>query len=1233
MPTYDVWNIPITLTDLRGRTKIFVRPCVAVDRDYREEGSPVLLSMTTFYDHQMYLAAPLNHFWFGITPTLIECLSPHRFAKVTRNCAKVYAIVATPPQVFLPGDHDNDNEKPVLRKTEEIEPEFQRFKKVFEADRAKIVLPHGPSDHAIQTTPGEEPPFGPIYPLSARELKILKEYLDENEKAGRIRPSQSSAGAPILFVPKADGTLRLCVDYRGLNRITIKNRYPLPLISEILDRIQGAQWFTKLDIKDAYYRIRIREGDEWKTAFRTRYGHYEYMVMPFGLTNAPATFQSYIHSALYGLLDVICIVYLDDILIFSKTREEHTKHVCQVLQRLQSAELYANPKKCVFYQKQVEFLGYVISVDGVSMDPRRVQAIRDWKLPESYHDIQVFLGFCNFYRRFIPRYSMIACPLTNLLKGSVKGKKPGKVELNPSEIRAFRQLITAFQAATLLCHFDPAKFIRVETDASNIGMAGILSQPGPGGQWHPVAFWSRKFSGAELNYGTPDQELFAIVESFKHWRHYLDGSKFPVEVLSDHHNLQSFMKQPKLNGRQARWCMYLTPFDFVIKHRSGKSNPADGLSRQWDLDLGDARGKDLLLPIRDRLVPTSTATAVQCMICTAIPSLARSKDFTIDGESFTSVDDDNLIDGYPSDTSEGKSRNSSDASEVGYRNSSDASGVGCRNPLDVSKVDLRNSLDASEVENSSRLDPEGVKRLANLAACKALARDQRIPVALVQAACKAEKVYSAEADKDLQKLILRIQLNDDACKERRLSETLAKSKVWTVDPEGILRFKKRLFIPAGENLRQRIASLYHDDPLAGHFGVNRTETLLKRKFHWPNMHEDIVDFVRSCHICQRQANHRHKPYGKLESLPIPKRPWSEITMDFITGLPEVIHNGKFVNAILVIVDRYTKMCRFFSVSTSIDAAELAELFHSEIELKYGPPEGIVSDRGPIFTSEFWSQLCYLSKIKLRLSTAFHPQTDGQTERMNQTLEQYLRKFIDNEQILWAKLLSSAEYCCNNAPSATTAISPFFALMGYNPDFHIRSEDVSISGEVPAASCRVEKLKTLREELEKHWQSAVASQVKHYNAKHQPREYKFRDLVLLSTKNLKLKMPSKKLSPRFIGPFRVLQRVGQQAYRLALPKQYSRIHNVFHVSLLEPWNRRGNDTDTMPMPELEEDEEWEVEEIKEEKSIHQTTYFLVKWKDWPSEYNQWVPEEDMGNAQGAITKFRKVKNNKTARKRQ
>ena len=413
---------------------------------------------------------------------------------------------------------------------------MREYELVFSKANSKILPAHKSSEHSINLIEGGEPLYRPIYPLSQNELKALREYLEENLEDERIRPSKSPAGAPILFVPKKVGSLRLCVDYRGLNKVTVKNRYPLPLISEILDRLAGSKFFSKIDVQDAYHRIRIKEGDEWKTAFRTRYGHFEYLVMPFGLTNAPATFQNYIHTALHGILDEFCVAYLDDILIFSKDRNEHTSHITQVLERLKKAQLYAKLSKCMFYQSEVEFLGYVISREGISMDQERVSTIMSWPIPKSFRDIQVFIGFCNFYRRFIYDFSRIAQPLTSLLKGSKNGRKPGLVDLSEQEKQAFYKLLDAFKSAPLLAHFDPKLPIRLETDASKWGMAGILSQSHDG-IFHPVAFWSHKFTGAEVNYGTPDQELYAIVYSFKHWRHYLDGSEHTIEVLSDYANL------------------------------------------------------------------------------------------------------------------------------------------------------------------------------------------------------------------------------------------------------------------------------------------------------------------------------------------------------------------------------------------------------------------------------------------------------------------------------------------------------------------------------------------------------------------------------------------------------------------------------------------------------------------------------------------------------------------------
>lgn len=244
---------------------------------------------------------------------------------------------------------------------ETLPAEYTDFADVFDKKNADRLPPHRPYDCPIPLLPNEQPPWGPTYPLSETELTALKEYLDENLAKGFIRPLTSPAGAPILFVKKKDGSLRLCPDYRALNGITVRNRYPLPLISDMLDRVKSAKIFTKLDLRGAYNLVRMKEGDEWKTAFRTRYGHFEYLVMPFGLTNAPATFQRFVNEIFCDIMDKFIVVYLDDILIFSEDPATHQDHVKTVLERLRENSLYAKLEKCSFHKSQVEFLGYMVS--------------------------------------------------------------------------------------------------------------------------------------------------------------------------------------------------------------------------------------------------------------------------------------------------------------------------------------------------------------------------------------------------------------------------------------------------------------------------------------------------------------------------------------------------------------------------------------------------------------------------------------------------------------------------------------------------------------------------------------------------------------------------------------------------------------------------------------------------------------------------------------------------------
>jgi hypothetical protein len=350
---------------------------------------------------------------------------------------------------------------------------YKDFSEVFDPDKASELPDFGGIEYSIDTD--NTVPYGPLYNLLETQLEALRLYLQDVLCKHWIRPSKSLVGAPILFVSKKDRGLYLCIDYCGFNQVTIKNRYPLPLINKTLDRFRGAKIFIKLDLKDIYYRVRIRKEHEWKTAFRTRYSHFEYLIMPFGLANTPATFQAYINTVLIGLLDHFVVVYLDDILIYSRNKGEYHNHVCQVLTRLYKNNLFCKLSKCEFDIKEVEFLGFLIGTEGVCMDPERVCSIIEWPEPESFHNIQVFLGFANFYCRFIYRYSQVTIGLTDFLKGMEKGRKSGPFIWTDEAAESFKTLKKAFTITPVLVHFDPSKKIRVETDISKFAIAGTIS--------------------------------------------------------------------------------------------------------------------------------------------------------------------------------------------------------------------------------------------------------------------------------------------------------------------------------------------------------------------------------------------------------------------------------------------------------------------------------------------------------------------------------------------------------------------------------------------------------------------------------------------------------------------------------------------------------------------------------------------------------------------------------------
>ncbi len=371
--------------------------------------------------------------------------------------------------------------------------------------------------------------------MSLDELKVLKKYLEENLSKGFIRASSFPAASPVLFAHKPRGGLQFCVNYRQLNAMTIKNQYPLLLIKETLERICKAKIYSKIDIIATFNRLRMQQGEEWKTAFRTWYSLYKYLVMPFGLANTLSSFQNFINDILYGMLDKFCTTYIDDILIYSNSKKKHQIHLRKVLTALQKAGLQADIDKCEFHVTKISYLGLIISTEDIYIDPKKVEAVQNWETPTRVKDIQAFIGFANFYHCFIRAFSDIVCPMIATIK------KNTTFYWTPECQKSFELLKKRFTTAPVLAHFDFEKECILETNSSDNVSAGVLFQYGDDGLLHPVAFFSHKHLSQEINYEIYDKELLAIIKSFEEWRSMLERAGLPIKILTNHRNLQYFM--------------------------------------------------------------------------------------------------------------------------------------------------------------------------------------------------------------------------------------------------------------------------------------------------------------------------------------------------------------------------------------------------------------------------------------------------------------------------------------------------------------------------------------------------------------------------------------------------------------------------------------------------------------------------------------------------------------------
>ena len=413
--------------------------------------------------------------------------------------------------------------------------EYSQFSSVFTKETADHIPPSRPYDHEINLTDSFTPKVGKLYPLSPDERLATEEFLDENLRSGKIRPSNSPQAAPFFFVKKKDGGLRPCQDYRYLNEHTIRDAYPLPLISDLVDKLRDAKVFTKFDVRWGYNNVRIKDGHQWKAAFVTHKGLFEPTVMFFGLTNSPATFQQFMNDSFRDMIaEGWLVIYMDDLLIFSPDATTHEERTKRVLQRMTDLDLHLKLEKCKFAADEVEYLGMIVKPGQLAMDPVKLDGIAKWPTPAKVKDVRSFLSFANFYRRFIPDYSNVARPLIDLTKKNLQWNWTTACQ------NSFDSLKFLFLSKPVLHLPDLSAPFAIATDASKFASGGILLQTDSNGDWHPCSYLSQSFSQAERNYDIYDRELLAVIRALKSFRHYLHGSPFPIQVFTDHKNLTYF---------------------------------------------------------------------------------------------------------------------------------------------------------------------------------------------------------------------------------------------------------------------------------------------------------------------------------------------------------------------------------------------------------------------------------------------------------------------------------------------------------------------------------------------------------------------------------------------------------------------------------------------------------------------------------------------------------------------
>ena len=1102
-----------------------------------------------------------------------------------------------------------------------LEAVLQKNTKAFGVDGR---LGHVEAKVKIPLHPGTQPTSLPVYGASPAKREVIDQQVKAWFEAGVIEPSVSPWGFPVLVVYR-NGKARLVVDYRKLNANTIPDEFPIPRQTEIIQALSGSQVLSSFDALAGFTQLEIEEEEREKTAFRCHLGLWQFRRMPFGLRNGPSIFQRLMQGILSPYLWIFALVYIDDIVVFSKSWEEHLVHLDKILGAIAKAGVTLSPPKCFIGYSSILLLGQKVSRLGLSTHQEKVQAILELERPSNTPDLQKFLGMVVYFSQYIPYYSFIAAPLFGLLKKGVKWKWEAEHEL------AFQEAKDALSKAPVLGHPIQGRPYRLYTDASDIALGACLQQIQPiavkdltgtpvyerlhkawesrlpvptlyrsftadtkekdsEDHWgetfdetivhveRVIAYWSRSLKTAERNYSTTEREALGAKEALVKFQPFIEGEM--ITLITDHAALQWARVYENANRRLAAWGAVFAAYPGLkIVHRPGRVHSnVDPLSRLPRIPQHHS-------PMRDDVTPISADERKRKIAQEAEDRIGKSSAqkaaFAVwwwedmkDREAFAV---------------QTRSKAIKDALPSSFPESDDWS-----YPIDA----VMKGQDVSWDERAHLLvglDPEIVERFVQ--------GYQDDPFF---------KQYYADE-------IPNPNIAITPSHFRKGSNGL----LYFIDA----RWETRLCVP--QSLIQFVLEWIHETPHeAAHSGYVKTLERVRELFFWRKMNRSTEKFCETCDVCQKTKVDRTKRMGALRPSHIPSRPFETVSLDLITGLPP--SGQEQYTAILVIVDKLTKFALFIPTHDTLTQEGFARLFVERIVHVYGMPRRIIADRDKRWATGFWKSVVALHGAKMALSSSHHPQTDGQTEILNATIEQMLRAYVSKDRSSWSDWLSVLAFAYNSAKHSSTEDTPSGLLLNYNPKVstgELLTKEWATENSFNPSYQGEELVRTLqlrREQARDALTLAQERQAKAFNKNRRPVEdIKEGDLVLVNPHTLKLvevEGTGRKLVQRMIGPFEVMERINPNVYRLRLPDSYP-MHPVINIEHLKKYRQSppefSDRTTLPPTREFLASEEYEVEAILGHrltgKKKGNRRMFRVRWAGFGPEADSWISEADLRNS--------------------